>query len=243
MYKRKKLKNKKLRRGGTTGFEGSPELGGQRGNFDYESAATFGNEMGMTSTPSTGGSGAQSQTAQARKTLLSKDRTTSAAVSAIGKGVFDVTGAGLVYSGLKTGIKKAGSKITQALTPQIQKKTAEARLSGSPIYDYKKPTLPIEVADGGNGDNLTNILKKPLKPVKTEVASFRPKDFFPFQAYKSGGVPSGPPPLKGPNSQIPPIKMRKGKMTKSYKFSCPSRPDGIRGMGAAIKGHKFTGVK
>ena len=29
MYKRKKLKNKKLRRGGTTGFEGSPELGGQ----------------------------------------------------------------------------------------------------------------------------------------------------------------------------------------------------------------------
>ena len=59
----------------------------------------------------------------------------------------------------------------------------------------------------------------------------------------SGGVPSCPPPLKGPNSLVPPVKLKKGKMTKTYKFSCPSRPDGIRGMGAAIKGHKFTGVK
>ena len=27
------------------------------------------------------------------------------------------------------------------------------------------------------------------------------------------------------------------------KMSCPHRPDGIRGMGAAIKGSKFIGVK
>jgi len=26
-------------------------------------------------------------------------------------------------------------------------------------------------------------------------------------------------------------------------MSCPHRPDGIRGVGAAIKGHKFIGVK
>jgi len=61
-----------------------------------------------------------------------------------------------------------------------------------------------------------------------------------FKAYNSGGVSSGPPPKKGPNSQVPPIKMKKGKMNS---MTCPHRPDGIRGMGAAIKGSKFIGVK
>ena len=41
---------------------------------------------------------------------------------------------------------------------------------------------------------------------------------------KGGGVPYGPPPLRGPNPQVPPVK-----------FS--------RGGGAAIRGLKFTGVK
>jgi len=49
----------------------------------------------------------------------------------------------------------------------------------------------------------------------------------------SGGVRSGPPPKRGPNPQ----GLKKGGMT------CPHRPDGIRGHGAAIKGFKFTGVK
>lgn len=49
----------------------------------------------------------------------------------------------------------------------------------------------------------------------------------------SGGVKSGPPPKRGPNPQ----GLKKGGMT------CPHRPDGIRGHGAAIKGFKFTGVK
>ena len=88
MYKKRKLKNKvkKFSKGG---------------NFDYESAAHFGNEMGMTSTPSTGGAGDNSQTAQVKKTLLKKDRTTSAAISVIGKGAFDVSGAGLLYGSAK----------------------------------------------------------------------------------------------------------------------------------------------
>ena len=41
---------------------------------------------------------------------------------------------------------------------------------------------------------------------------------------KGGGIPYGPPPLRGPNPQVPPVK-----------FS--------RGGGAAIRGLKFTGVK
>jgi hypothetical protein len=51
------------------------------------------------------------------------------------------------------------------------------------------------------------------KPVDTSLIS--PKDnFFNFVAYKtgglSGGVRYGPPPKRGPNSQVPPVKMKKG---------------------------------
>ena len=88
----------------------------------------------------------------------------------------------------------------------------------------------------------------PCKPTvaKPTVAKPKTSDFFQnFKAYplKSGGVSSGPPPKSGPNPQVPPVKLKKGKMTKSYKMSCPHRPDGIRGVGAAIRGHKFIGVK
>ncbi len=57
---------------------------------------------------------------------------------------------------------------------------------------------------------------------KTTVAPA--KKFFDFQAYnKGGGVPYGPPPKKGPNSQLPPVKLS-------------------RGGGLAIRGTKFKGV-
>jgi len=52
--------------------------------------------------------------------------------------------------------------------------------------------------------------------------------------------PPCPPMATGPAQ---PVKAKKGKMAKKSKMSCPHRPDGIRGMGAAIRGHKFTGVK
>jgi len=229
MYKRKKLKNKKYRYGGSasgrTGFEGSPELGGQ----------------GTRTSQTYGGGGSDDQTTQSIKdTGIKSDTATSSAIGIIGKTLFDVSGAGLAYSGAK----KAGAKLRQAITPKVAKDTAKARLSGSPIYSFTTPRSITPTLSNGDSDQpLKKILKKPIESDTTQVASFRPKDFFPFQAYKSGGVSSGPPPLKGPNPQVPPVKFRKGKMTKTYKFSCPSRPDGIRGMGAAIKGHKFTGVK
>ena len=228
MYKRKKLKIKKLRRGGKGADEG--------GHSRFESGSGYYGE-----TPTSSGGGSDNQTTQKRKDIKtpSADTVQTSVMNLVGKSIFDVSGVGTLFSGAK----KVGAKLQQIATPKIEKQTAKARLSGSPIYDYKKPPVPTITTDGSNGDNLTNILKKPVQSDTTQVASFRPKDFFPFQAYKSGGVSSGPPPLKGPNSQVPPVKFRKGKMTKTYKFSCPSRPDGIRGMGAAIKGHKFTGVK
>jgi len=69
--------------------------------------------------------------------------------------------------------------------------------------------------------------------VKVEPVVKKTQIFDNFKAYKKGkmikknkggGVPYGPPPLRGPNPQVPPVK-----------FS--------RGGGAALRGLKFTGVK
>ena len=111
----------------------------------------------------------------------------------------------------------------------------------------KKQTLPKPTIMGGD-ENVRKLCPDgsmpPCKPINTPATSPTKPNFLDnFQSYNSGGVSSGPPPKRGPNPQVPPIKMRSGKMTKTYKMSCPHRPDGIRGMGAAIKGHKFIGVK
>ena len=58
---------------------------------------------------------------------------------------------------------------------------------------------------------------------KIDTNVVKPKNFFDFKAYNSGGVSSGPPPKKGPNSQVPPVKLS-------------------RGGGLAIRGTKFKGV-
>ena len=90
------------------------------------------------------------------------------------------------------------------------------------------------------------------KPAKAQPAKPAPggkpksdflKDFIFYPFNKGGGVPYGPPPERGPNPQVPPVKLRNGNLTKKYKMSCPHRPEGIRGVGKAIRGHKFTGVK
>jgi hypothetical protein len=113
----------------------------------------------------------------------------------------------------------------------------------------KKQTILKPPTNMGGGDNNNSILcpdgtPPPCKPKTVEPTKANKPNFLSeFQSYNSGGVSSGPPPKRGPNPQVPPIKMRNGKMTKTYKMSCPHRPDGIRGMGAAIKGHKFIGVK
>ena len=79
------------------------------------------------------------------------------------------------------------------------------------------PTGPKAPRGGGN-KNITNV-NQPIqaiaatKPVDQTLVS--PKDnFFNFVSYKvgglSGGVSYGPPPKRGPNSQVPPVKMKRG---------------------------------
>jgi len=72
-------------------------------------------------------------------------------------------------------------------------------------FNKKTPTTPDR---GGN-----NNIAQTTKPVDPNLV--KPKEnFFNFVAYKvgglSGGVSYGPPPKRGPNSQVPPVKLKKG---------------------------------
>ena len=213
------------------------------GDFGSEAANVANLEMGNAVIGYTGGDDNNSSpTNQAKVTTGdSSDSATTSALNTIGKAVFDVSGMGYAYKGAK----KLAEKFQGVRTKQ-KKATADARLKGNKIFTYNKKNTynPPTPSDSGDPPKILKLkplnVKEPIKP-----RGDRPKEnFFPFRAYKDGGgVKSGPPPKSGPNPQVPPVKMRKGKMTKAYKFSCPSRPDGIRGMGAAMRGHKFTGVK
>jgi hypothetical protein len=77
----------------------------------------------------------------------------------------------------------------------------------------KAPVSTVGGEGGGDGNN------KPIFPIETtksvDMDLIKPKEnFFNFVAYKvgglSGGVSYGPPPKKGPNPNVPPVKMKKG---------------------------------
>tara|TARA_S200002703_G_scaffold55089_1_gene47720 strand:- start:630 stop:1274 length:645 start_codon:yes stop_codon:yes gene_type:complete len=120
----------------------------------------------------------------------------------------------------------------------LYKRAIDANTPFAPKRKKQKP-ITTDNMNRGNGDSSSGVPITPNKPI--DPLLIKPKDnFFNFKAYNSGGVSSGPPPKRGPNPQVPPIKMKKGKMNS---MTCPHRPDGIRGMGAAIKGFKFIGVK
>jgi hypothetical protein len=66
---------------------------------------------------------------------------------------------------------------------------------------------------GGGNDSSTILPMEVTKPI--DPLLIKPKEnFFNFVAYKvgglSGGVSYGPPPKKGPNPNVPPVKMKKG---------------------------------
>ena len=123
----------------------------------------------------------------------------------------------------------------------LYKKAIDANTIFAPKKKTKKPITQITNNNQNNDTPLVTSVA-PITPTKPiDPLLIKPIDnFFNFKAYNSGGVSRGPPPKRGPNPQVPPIKMKKGKMNS---MTCPHRPDGIRGMGAAIKGSKFIGVK
>jgi hypothetical protein len=183
-----------------------------------------------------GGAPATTQTTQAKKDTGAKGflDTTTTALNLIGKGIFDISGAGLAVKAAQT----IGPKVRQVLTPQTTKKTSDARLSGSFTTTYaKKPVIQPYV--GGDSNDTPMVLKKPILPKEetTTEEKFTAQKFFPFRAYRNGGVPSGPPPKRGPNPQVPPVKLRNGGVKTNSKKSVS-----MRGIGKAIRGTKFSGV-
>jgi len=91
------------------------------------------------------------------------------------------------------------------------------------IFAPKSKRNVLPKSDRGNesdrGNNQNRIQAPKILPIEAtkpiDQSLINPKDnFFNFKAYNtgglSGGVRYGPPPKSGPNSQVPPIKLKKG---------------------------------
>jgi len=180
-----------------------------------------------------GGGQGPTQTDQSKKDTGARGfvDATSSALNLIGKVAFDVSGLGLAVRAAQ----KVAPQVRQAVTPKTTKKTADARLSGSFTTTYAKKPQPTTYI-GGDSEP---IIKKPIEAI-TQVMpteTLTAKKFFPFRAYRNGGVPSGPPPKRGPNPQVPPVKLKNGGVKTKAK-----KNDSMRGIGKAIRGTKFSGV-
>ena len=224
--KNKKLKIKKAYSGDFMSAETSGSM--------YESGKAAAEAFQESYQGGDGGGAPTTQTTQSKKDTGAKGflDTTTTALNLIGKGLFDVSGAGLAVKA----VKAAAPKVRQVLTPSTTKKTADARLSGSFTTNYAMKPVAQPIISGGDSEP---IIKKPILPTTPETVKevFTAKKFFPFRAYRNGGVPSGPPPKRGPNPQVPPVKLSNGGVKTKAK-----KNDSMRGIGKAIRGTKFTGV-
>ena len=183
-----------------------------------------------------GGVTTTTQTQQAQKDTGIRGfvDTTSSALNLIGKKAFDVSGLGLAVKAAQA----VAPKVRQVLTPQTTKTTADRRLSGSFTTEYAKKPVAQPTISGGDSNDISTVLKRIVVAKEPSVQeTFTAKKFFPFRAYRNGGVPSGPPPKRGPNPQVPPVKLSNGGVKTKAK-----KNDSMRGIGKAIRGTKFTGV-
>jgi|14BtaG_2_1085337.scaffolds.fasta_scaffold00069_43 hypothetical protein len=133
---------------------------------------------------------------------------------------------GLAIPGLGTAINfgakqqyKSRQKFAkkEGLYKDVYKTTGKVLQPNSPTgKDYLKSAgfgkSKVAPFVGNDSDPIIPI-STTTKPVDPNLV--KPKDnFFNFVAYKvgglSGGVSYGPPPKRGPNSQVPPVKMKKG---------------------------------
>ena len=126
-----------------------------------------------------------------------------------------------------TGNKVASAAMNFVLpgSGYLYNKSIDARAMG---YKPKVKTPPINTGGGDNNSSSTALPIVPNKPIDPNLVL--PKDnFFNFQAYKvgglSGGVRYGPPPKRGPNPNVPPIKMKHGSK-KEIKAGYHKMPDG-----------------
>ena len=130
--------------------------------------------------------------------------------------------------GFQAMVKAGGPKIQKAFENVISRnlKTETDPVRRNKFMQYG--SVPINELESKVKQMraLNKKIKKPEDKSKTFFGGFKAyaKKGKMIKKNKGGGVPYGPPPLRGPNPQVPPVK-----------FS--------RGGGAAIRGLKFTGVK
>ena len=118
----------------------------------------------------------------------------------------------------------------------IYNKAIDARAMG---YKPKVRVPPINTSEG-DSNSRTTLPIVPNKPVDPNLVL--PKDnFFNLQTYKvgglSGGVRYGPPPKRGPNPNVPPIKMKHGSK-KEIKAGYHRMPDGSIMKNSDMKGKR-----
>jgi len=111
---------------------------------------------------------------------------------------------------------------------------------------FGKNKNPINTGKDGGQQKCPDGSLPPCSSVastpKVDANLVSPKDnFFNFKAYKvgglSGGVRYGPPPKRGPNPNVPPIKMKHGSK-KEIKAGYHKMPDGSIMKNSAHKGRK-----
>jgi len=94
----------------------------------------------------------------------------------------------------------------------------KALMDKTPYWKRGKRTTPTVMDTREGRDDAPQKIIKPIEvetPKPVDPLLVDPlKDFFNFKAYKvgglSGGVRYGPAPKRGPNPQVPPVKMKKG---------------------------------
>lgn len=171
-----------------------------------------GNKANQAKSAAMGNVGADNRLASATNYsgLKNKSQSTKDALSAQRKGA-----RAAISPSTTTGNKIVGA-VMNAIIPfsgTLYKKSIDSKAMGYG-RTKKKNVTPPSTSIGGNGGD--NQMIKPIEATKPiDPLLIKPKEnFFNFVAYKvgglSGGVSYGPPPKKGPNSRVPPIKLKKG---------------------------------
>ena len=219
-----KRKIRKFRGGGMdagkgSGFGGSPSGGGEGRDRDFQQRGMSKDDY-TKSTIQSGGENKNVTTTQTKNQFKTTDVPFSKpfgyksqiAASFIGLGPVTAIGNLAAKQNYKARQKFATK---EGLARDFYRTTNTALQPNSPIgKDYLKSAgygkNKISPVIGGGNDYSTIEVTKPIDPLL-----IKPKEnFFNFVAYKvgglSGGVSYGPPPKRGPNPQVPPVKMKKG---------------------------------
>jgi len=116
------------------------------------------------------------------------------------------------------GINKLNQSLYNQKNLAAQKKVD---VLGGEMLTTKGPKR-TNITQGGGKDSATSAVQ-PVQPIimnkPVDQSLIKPKEnFFNFKAYSvgglSGGVRSGPPPKRGPNPNVPPVKMKRGGYNK-----------------------------